>query len=419
MTLLSTLTAYLKQRWLRLSTYSGSRRLSMFSLVLLFGLDLYVLGLTFQGMDQVTGSIDYPQSSISSGCASMTEDFLKLDQEARAESLRRFVLRRSDDPRERVIAAGFETVEPLPLCALVRDTLRGYEGNAGLTALFEAFDQRQQGIFKLQQEIDELKASYDSALLEKVARQKRDDSILPAEATQLKRVLADRTAQRTALERMQAQTRQALATHPLTLSYVAQVSALPVAAEFKSARDEFARQEFWYPLKTFAARLAFLLPLLFLALAWNRYALQRGQDIPTLISSHLILVSALPIFVELVRFIYWLLPHRLLAELMAVLERLNLGFVWNYVAILGGIPAGVALIYLAQKTLFSPARQRGLRLRKGLCCDCGEKLNHVDQAHCEFCGAAQTMACPQCGETYRKLAFHCRRCGAAVITTPG
>lgn len=414
MPLLARFASVLKQRWLRLSTYSGSRRLSWFSLVLLFGLDMYVLGLAFQGMDQVSGSIAYPQSRISSGCASLTEDYLKLESDARIERLGGLVLRSLDDTRPRVFAVGFAEVETLPLCGEVRDLLQSYEGNAELTTLYETLAQRQQEIYALRREMEELKASYDSALLEKVAGQKREDSILPVEATRIKRVLAGKTAQAAALEDQQGRTRQALVKHPLVQAYGAKVRALPVEEVFKAARDELASQEFWYPLKTFLARLAFVLPLMLLALIWNRHALNRGQDIPTLISSHLILVCALPIFVEMVKFIYWLLPHRLLANLMAMLEALNLGFLWNYVAILGGILGGIGLIYLAQKTLFSPARQRGQRLRKGLCCDCGEPLHSTGQTHCEFCGAAQLAVCPQCGQSHRKLAFHCGFCGVAL-----
>ena len=71
--------ATLKKQWSRLSTYSGSRRLSMFSLILLFGLDIYVLGLLFNGMQEVSRTIEYPELAISSGCQNMTENFLKLN----------------------------------------------------------------------------------------------------------------------------------------------------------------------------------------------------------------------------------------------------------------------------------------------------------------------------------------------------
>lgn len=56
-------------------------------------------------------------------------------------------------------------------------------------------------------------------------------------------------------------------------------------------------------------------------------------------------------------------PHRLPATLIESLERLNLGFLWNYIAIIGGIVISLALILVAQNLLqpgpaFDPACAR-------------------------------------------------------------
>ena len=402
----------LKAQWARLSTYSGARRLSTFSLILLFGLDIYVFGLTFQGMEDVSRTIAVPQSTISGECETMAEDFLKYNAAAKADSLRSYVY-----ARESGVADGsIEGMEILPVCTQVRDKLRTFAGDPVLGGLFRELDQRVAKIDSLHSDMDELKSSYDTALLEKIADQKREDSILPAEATKIKGLLAAKAAALASLERKQAETRRTLENQPAIRDYTAFVESLPVTAEFGRARQEYERLAFWYPVKVLAAQVSFLLPLLLLTILWNRRALNRRSEVQTLITSHLILVCAVPVFLRFLEFVYELLPHRLLADLIEILERLNLGFLWTYVAIAGGIGISLALILVAQKTFFSPARQRSVRLRKTLCRECGEKLRSADQAWCEFCGTTQMAVCAHCGKSYRLLAYHCDCCGADLAT---
>lgn len=408
------LSSTLKKQWSRLSTYSGSRRLSMFSLILLFGLDIYVLGLMFDGMREVSGTFTYPESAISSGCQNMTEDFLKLDAKDKAESLRRYVVVSEYDQADWLGSSGFVETEKLPVCGQVRDKLHSYANNADLGGLFLDIDRRHGEMSSIRSAIGELKSSYDSALLEKVAGQKREDSILPAAATEIKRNIARNTASLVKLQKKQAEVRGILESHPLVRGYITFVEALPFASEFAGARAKYEQLSFWYPVKVFAAEVSFLLPLLLLAIVWNLRALKVQSRLQTLISSHLILVCAIPIFGRIVYFVYELLPHRLLASLIASLNSLNLGFLWNYVAIFGGIGIGLVIIVIAQRTFFSPARQRSARLRKTLCRECGEKLRSADQVWCEFCGTNQAGVCPRCGESHRLLAYHCNHCGTVL-----
>ena len=341
----------------------------------------------------------------------MTEGFLGHDAAAKVHSLRSYV---DVGP-----AGAADELEILPLCTQVRDKLRSFANERVLGGLFREFDQRANTIDDLRSEMDELKSSYDTALLEKIAGQEREDSILPAEATKIKGLLATKAAALAGLEKKQAETQQTLEKQAAIRDYTAFVESLPIAAEFGRARQEYERLAFWYPVKVLAAQVFFLLPLLLLAIVWNRRALNRRSEVQTLITSHLILVCAVPVFLRLSEFVYELVPHRLLASLIESLERLNLGFLWNYIAIIGGIVISLALILVAQKTFFSPARQRSIRLRKTQCVECGEKLRSAEQPCCEFCGTKQMAVCPHCGKCHRLLAYHCDCCGADLaMKTP-
>lgn len=406
----------LKKHWLRLSTYSGSRRLSLFSLILLFGLDIYVLGLTFDGMHEASRAVEAPVPAISEGCQAMTEGFLVLDADQRRDSLKRYVQARELNEYDWFRTFGFNEDEALPLCARIRDALRSYAGNETLGRLFRELDERSDKIASIGTAVAELESSYDTALLEEVAGQKREDSILPAQARDVKRVIAGKKDEIAALEKAQAATRGTIDHHPLTREYASLVASLSFPEAFAQARQAYDRLSFWYPVKVFLAEVSFLLPLLALAILWNLRTLRTQNHIQTLISSHLVLVCAIPVFLRILFFVIELLPHRLLAELIAALDAMNLGFLWHYVAILAGIGGGLAVIFLAQKTFFSPTRQRSTRLRKSLCRECGEKLQTPDQPWCEFCGTSQLAPCPHCGQSLRVLSFHCPHCGNPQAT---
>ena len=403
----------LKKQWTRLSTYSGSRRLSLFSLIMLLGLDIFVLSLLYNGLQEASLTIKYPALAISDGCKAMTEDFLQQDAAGKAASLRGFVVVDPNNHYDVMHANGFSDNEKLSSCSKVRSKLLTYSNNASLSTLYLEFDKLRGNRSSIYSEIAELKSSYDSALLEKAAGQKRQNSILPAEATTIKSVIALKTSQVTELEKKLAAMSREIDNHPLILEYTGFLNVLPYATEFAKARAEYDQQLFWFPIKTLCAELLFLLPLLLITIFWNLRAMKVQNPIQTLISSHLILVCAIPVFTRIAYFVYDILPHQLLSNLIAILQELNLGFIWTYIAIIGSIAVGLVVIAMAQRTFFSPARQRVTRLRKTLCRDCGEQLHAADQAWCEFCGAEQMAICGHCGEPHRLLAFHCEHCGEA------
>lgn len=403
-----TTSAPLKKHWLRLSTYSGSRRLSLFSLLLLISLDIFVLGLLLRGMQEATITINYPALKVSESCRVMTEGFLRLNAEEKADSIRRYVLPGGNYGYD---YSGRTSQQVIPLCDKVAERLSFYRNNPSLSKLLLDLDAKNDALLDVRSEIQELKHSYDSALLEKVAGQKREDSILPAEATKIKGVIETKTAEAAELERGLGDIRNRIENHQLILEYVDFIKELPYETDFSKAQAEYDQLSFWYPVKVLAVEVLFLLPLLLMAIIWNRRAMSVQNHSQLLISSHLILICVAPIFIRIVYFVYELLPHRILANVLATLEELNLGFVWYYASIIGGMCGGLLVIFIAQRTFFSAPRQRSLRLRKTSCRSCGENLRSADQEWCEFCGTSQLGECGQCGKPHRLLAYHCHHCG--------
>jgi hypothetical protein len=159
--------------------------------------------------------------------------------------------------------------------------------------------------------------------------------------------------------------------------------------------------------------LLFLGPLLAAFIAWNVRSARRGPGVQTLVSSHLVVVAFVPVFLKVLEAVYEVIPKRLLAAAMALLVRLNLVAMWHYLVIATAVAAALLAIYVAQRKLFSRERVLERRIAKGLCQDCGRHLPAGARA-CPFCGFAQFGRCPACGGSAHVRASHCRECGAAL-----
>lgn len=181
--------------------------------------------------------------------------------------------------------------------------------------------------------------------------------------------------------------------------------------DLAAEQARFNRLLMWYPLKVMAAQVVFIMPLLLLAIFWNTRAIKSNRETQIMISSHLILVASVPIVLRVLALVRDVIPDQLLERVLYTLHQWKLSFVWYYFVIIASVCAGLLLIFIAQRTLFTPARQRLTRLRKTLCGECGEKLGSREQACCEMCGASQSGTCEHCGKARRLLAFHRQHCG--------
>jgi hypothetical protein len=417
MTMWAAITKAIKSKWQRLTRHTGTRRLSWFALLLVFALDGYVLSLLFEGTQHAGRTIAYPVHPISDNCATASQQFLARSTPAeRAVAIGWFVTAVKDN-KAAVSNSFSNTYDEIPaICVQIRDKWLAAIDNAmpQLRPLAEERKALETEIDKVESEIKELKSSYSTALLEKIARQSRSDSILPADATHTKSTIDELTETLAALKQQQHNAAIAMAQNPHILAYLQYLASLPIDSEFKKEEIRYESWQFWYPLKVLGIQAVFILiPLLF-AIFWNAYAIKRQQDTQILVSSHIILVCAIPMLLRLLYFVEELLPEELLYWLLRSLEQWRLGFIWYYLLIFACIAGGLLLIYIAQRTLFSTARLRLIRLRKAQCQHCGEKLRGKEQGWCEVCGASQTAPCRQCGQPRRLLAFHCSHCGTSA-----
>ena len=177
--------------------------------------------------------------------------------------------------------------------------------------------------------------------------------------------------------------------------------------------SDLRRANFIYPIKKLAVEFLFLMPMLVIVLMWNAYALKRDKSLQVLISSHLTVVTFIPVFFELCSAIYDIIPKHLLKRLFDLLEQFNLIAIWHYLISFLAVGVTLLLIYFFQTKLFDKKRLMIKRLSKSQCVSCSKRL-YSDVLFCPFCGEDQYRPCPRCRRETYVGAECCINCGASI-----
>jgi hypothetical protein len=119
-------------------------------------------------------------------------------------------------------------------------------------------------------------------------------------------------------------------------------------------------------------QLLFLLPLFVVIYAWSSAGIRKTRQVQTLVSAHLLVVVSIPILFKIIQTIYDITPKQLLKVVMDLLVSFNLNAICYYLVITLSVMAGLFLICLFQKKLFSHEKLLEKRIAKGLCQKCGK-----------------------------------------------
>lgn len=369
------------------------------ALAIIVLLDLFILSSIFSGLADHTRQLSTPEESIPPLCQDIVIDHTwnaenRLDRLSSLISgfdARRFPLDETtrDPSREH------------PVCAPIVGAFEAIRGDRELVRGLNELRRLKQESATLRSGLEQVKGAYDSRLLEKIAGEKAAGS-----STENLRKQID--AQITALdeavrsERVLGETLEKL---PRMQGFYQRIAAIG-DADRNVLADELRRQNFWYPAKRLGWQLLFLLPLLAVFYFWNSRSVTRNRPYQMLVSSHLLVVAAVPLLFKVAELAYDILPHRFFRQALDLLEAIKLVAVWHYLVIAVAIAAAMALIYLFQKKLFSHERVMQRRTARGECHACGLRLPPGSR-HCPACGAGQFRECRHC---HQQTLAHCRFC---------
>lgn len=383
-------------------TYLDDQPLSKAALVVIVFLDIFILGAIFDGLADHTRQLTAPEERIPPLCRDIVID-ADWNPTNRLDNLARIVARHH---ASRFIPDTRGDGTPMhPLCEPIVRAYRAIRDDPGLVRNLQETLRLRQQTRELRSELERMKGAYDTSLLETIAGQPRAD----ANVASIRKETADKTAVLNELVGRERLLTASIEQDPRVSELFARVAGV-TDADRTALRDGLRRLNFWYPAQRLGMEMLFLLPLLAVFYFWNAKSIAGNRPFQTLVSSHLLVVAVIPVFLKVAELVYDIIPRKLLRQIIELLESLRLVAIWHYLVIGAAIFAALALIYLFQKKLFSREMMLQRRIAKGLCQDCGQHLP-PDSRHCPACGAAQYRICSHCSEPTHVHGRYCRACG--------
>lgn len=369
------------------------------ALVIILFLDIFILISIFNGLYEHTRQLSSPDEYIPSSCREIVINH-HWNPTNRTDNLSQIIISSSNSPYR----IEDKKIDRHPVCFPYVDLLDQIKSDKVLVGIFEDRNKAVREAKELQRGIDSLKGAYDTSLLEAIAKQENQ--------TKVGATKDDFHQKTSALNILKTR----IASLEQTVNSNAKIKLLWEKLQGLQEQDrqkvltDLRTLNFWHPVKKLAMQLLFLLPLLAVFYAWNSISIKNNRGLQTLVSSHLMGVSFIPIFCKIVETVYNIIPKKLLKSLIDLLVSLKLVAIWHYLVIALAVIAALVLIYIFQKKLFSREKLAERRIAKGECQQCGKRLPPGAQA-CPFCGFAQFKPCRNCNKLKHVQGKYCQQCG--------
>lgn len=370
------------------------------ALVIIIFLDIFILVSIFNGLDAHTKQLSSPDAYIPNTCREIVIN-RQWSPTNRTDNLSQIIIsssnsyyRHEETKRERH-----------PVCAPYVDLVDQIKNDKALTGIFEDRNKSDREAKELQRAIDNLKGAYDTSLLETIAREQES----PTKVDASKKDFQEKASALNTLK-----TRLALLEQ--TINGDAKVKLLWEKLQGLQEQDrqkliaDLRTLNYCYPVKKLGMQMVFLLPLFVVFYTWNNTSVRKSRGLQTLVSSHLLGISCIPILCKIIETVYDIIPKKLLKKLIDLLESLKLVAIWHYLIIALAVAAALFLIYIFQKKLFSREKLIERRISNGECQQCGKHLPAGSQA-CPFCGFSQFKTCSNCDSPMHVHGKYCRECG--------
>ncbi len=381
-------------------TRLDDQQLGKAALIIILLLDIFILIAIFNGLEEHTKQLSSPYEYIPNACREIVIN-RHWNPTNRTDNLSHIIISSSTSYYQ----IEEKKKERHPVCVAYVDLFDQIKNDKVLTSIFEDRHKSEREAKELQRGIDNLKGAYDTSLLETMAKQQESQTKVDATKT-------DFQQKANALNIL----KNRIVSLEQTINGDAKVKLLWEKLQDLREQDrqklvtDLRRLNFWYPVKRMGMQMIFLLPLFAAFYAWNSTSIKNSRGVQTLVSSHLLAVSFIPIFCKIIETIYDIIPKILLKKIIDLLESLKLVAIWHYLVIALAVAAALFLIYIFQKKLFSHGKLIERRISKGACQQCGKHLPAGSQA-CPFCGFAQFKTCSNCSNLMHVYSKYCRECG--------
>ncbi|MDH6062176.1 hypothetical protein NWP17_17335 [Chrysosporum bergii ANA360D] len=395
------------RQFFRKSRKINNEPLNRVSLVVIIVIDIFILINVFTGLDDISRWHISPSQAYP--CYSQWEDYGRKtnpdkDYEIVTGSLSPINIQGSQEEiylqaQERHLGKVYST------CL----EYAKYQDKINVTAnqqIIKNIDQKQTQVSQLEQSNSNIRAQYDSTLLETIAGQPREQSINSVSAAKAKQELEKNNQTISKVKQEIEILKNQLVTKPESTNFL---TFLKEDNKFKELKANYQQASFWYPSIQLTLQALFLVPLILVALSVHNFAQRREYGLISLISWHLLVVFFIPLLLKIFTFLQ---VGVLFTFIFNILSRIlgGLLFLVSYVYILLIPVLGFAIIQLFQKVILNTKSQAVRRVQNSRCVNCAKKIRHQDK-YCPHCGYYQYIECANCHNLTYKYLAHCHHCG--------
>lgn len=387
----------------KLTHVSDNEPISKLAFVAIIFLDIFILITIFTWLEDHTRQMASVDDYIPYNCRDLVIWADKKSDIEKINLLKNYVIYNTPFTPAKYDYNQIPVSEIHPVCGQVKIYLDEINfKNSSINDLYTSLNNLEQKRNKIQEELNVIKSNYDTQILEKIANM---DSI--AEKTQQDRLA--KTDELAGLDNEIKQIQSKILAND-KFKWIWDYVIWNNGEKQKLLESDFAVAEFWYPIKRLFMELAFLLPLFIVFWIWNSRSIAKNSWVQSLISSHLLVIAFIPIFIKIIQAIFDIIPKRLIEQILEFLVSFKLLAIWYYVLVLLWILVGILVIYIIQKKIFSKEKLDEKRLSNGDCWNCWKHLP-PNSIYCPFCSAHQFKTCPGCKKETPKTGKFCTICG--------
>ena len=272
-----------------------------------------------------------------------------------------------------------------------------------VVALDEELNSIQNHEYELRYQRDEKATDYQASLVEDIA-QPSSGGVFDSSQLGIGVVSFDQKLQELALKKSGRTGERDRVTAEIRSIATSYISAL------KDSNTMYEKEERMHQLMQFLLSFILIAPLFYLV--WRRYNSARlSRSEYTIIWGGVVGIFGFMLAQILLVFLYEILPHQIIAALVAFLKAFEP--VWILIYWLGFILVPLFfgyLIYFIQKKFYNRQAVMMRALKSGQCPGCSLKFNHT-MNNCPVCGYTFKSTCQSCGGKTMSDGSFCEVCG--------
>jgi len=283
------------------------------------------------------------------------------------------------------------------------------KGASAFKQILKKISSLKSDIYSKERKIRELETQYSNMLLEKIAKQSKDKSILADSSDSVKKSINNYKKEIAEIQ----QKIKNLENIYNEEEYKNLVSFLKQKAQ--TIKDNFSSYNRFYALKVLLSIYLFLIPLFIVVFFIYHFAQKKEKYILSHLLANLLNVIALFILFYLLAFIYDIIPHVFFEKFFKLIEELNLVAFANYIAIAFFVLIFGLVIKIIQNRAIKKRELKNAQLinsyiKLGKCHKCGAYKNS-DYNFCPTCGINLFETCKSCNSKKIANAKFCQVSG--------